>query len=364
MPSLIPKLLSCRGKEERLKRQDSKDDIRHSSKIARKDPKEESSKSSSLVASPTSASKDETSKSGIRIFRRNSREDAVGKDSSANSIKEPVKGKQQEKQERTDSVGGAARSRTAGESSGATRCEDDDDEADKPLSCESVDRSVTSVEREVDDVTLDSSRRDEEKKVDAGNRQETRGMLDVIVAENRMRDERMLEQRTMVVGGEEEEDEEEEEVTDAKYSLVSASREPIESVAENDTGQDNDEKETSDVSERLVDVSSDGDIGTSSERKSPPEINYGKRSDDFQVVSERNVAYRRGRALAIAAHRVRVRRCYRHRLRASSVRFVTLDFTFDMQCTAERKIIINYPIKDSYAARWACKERDESRDLS
>jgi len=264
---LIPKLLSSRGKEERLKRQDSKDDIRHSSKIARKDfsSKEENSKSSSLIIA-SSASKDETSKSGIRIFRRdNSRED-VSRDSS-NSIKEFGKGKQQEKQERTENVGGTARSRIAEQS--RTRCEDDDSKDDADDAEESLSKSVEA-SLDKDEVILES-RQDERLE----NRQDTR-MLDVIIAENRIQDERMQEQRTMVVG---------EEIIDAKYLL--ASREPVESIKKNDKERDNDEEETTDIAERLLDIGSDGDItGIIGERKGPLEIGYGKRPDEFQVVSE------------------------------------------------------------------------------
>ncbi|EZA46725.1 Synaptotagmin-like protein [Ooceraea biroi] len=272
VPSLIPKLLSSRGKEERLKRQDSKDDIRHSLKTARKDPKEESSKSSLLIASSTSASKDEISKSGIKIFRRdNSRED-VGRDGS-NSIKESAKGKQQERQEKTESVGGATKLRIAGEQNRA-KCEDDEVQDDTNDAEDlSLSRSVeedASVEQ--DDAILES--RQEDEKVDAENRQDAR-MLDVIVAENRMQDERMQEQRTMVVG---------EEMIDAKYLL--ASREPVESVVENDKERDdNDKEETRDIAERLLDISSDGDVtGTVGERKGPLEIGYGKKPDEFQVI--------------------------------------------------------------------------------
>jgi hypothetical protein len=268
VPSLIPKLLSTRGKEERLKRQDSKDDIRHSSKIARKDSssKEENSKSSSLIVA-LSASKDESSKSGIRVFRRdNSRED-VGRDSS-NSIKEFGKGKQQEKQERTENVGGVARSRIAGEQN-RTSCEDNDSKDDADDVEESSSKNAE-VSFEQDEVILES-RQDERLQ----DRQNAR-MFDVIITENRIQDERMQEKRTMVVG---------EEIIDAKYLL--ANREPVESIKKNDKQRDNDEEETTDITERLLDIGSDGDItGTIGERKGPLEIGYGKRPDEFQVVSE------------------------------------------------------------------------------
>lgn len=108
VPSLIPKLLSPRNKEDRLKRQDSKDDIRCSSKSVRRDSKEETRGSASQLSSK------EDSKHGIRLFRRdNSRED-VGREcgnSNANSAANAAKGKQagkEEKQERTEERVGVA----------------------------------------------------------------------------------------------------------------------------------------------------------------------------------------------------------------------------------------------------------------
>lgn len=266
MPSLIPKLLSSRSKEERLKRQDSKDDIRHLSRSARKDFKEDS-KSPSLVTSPTSASKDEVCKSGIRIFRRdNSRED-VGRDN-ANLIKDSAKGKQQEKQERTEVVGGA-RLRAADEQS-RTRCEDGKDDAnDVEGSSSRREEAIASIES---DTTVLDAQPDE--KADA-TLQDAR-MIDVIIAENRTHDERMREKDTMVLGNEE---------IDEKHLL--ATRESIESVTESNKGQDNDEEETRDIAEQSLDVGSDGDVtGIASERKGSLEIGYGKRPDEFQVVSE------------------------------------------------------------------------------
>lgn len=267
MPSLIPKLLSSRNKEERLKRQDSKDDIRHLSRSARK----EESKSPSFVVSSTSANKDEiySNKSGIRVFRRdNSRED-VGRDC-VNSIKESAKGKQQERQERTEIVGGAARSKASGEQS-KTRCEDGKDDANDVEGLPSRrEEAIASIEPSS---TVLDARPDE--KIDA-EPQESAKMIDVIIAENRTQNERMREQDTMVLGNE---------PIDEKHLLTT--REPIESVAENDNGQDHDEEKMPDTDEQLLDVGSDGDVtGIASERKGSLDIGYGKRPDEFQVVSE------------------------------------------------------------------------------
>lgn len=256
MPSLIPKLLPSRSKEERLKRQDSKDDIRHSSKSR---PKEET-KSSSLVVSPASGGKDEAGKSGIRIFRRdNSRED-VGRDGT-NPIKESAKGKQQDKQERTESVGDATRSRVAGVEQNRTRCEDGKNDPNDIEELSSRNEVTVEVAIEQHEVISDS-------RADAENQER---MLDVIVAEDSVRDERMRERDT--IG---------EEVINEKRLL--ATPESAESVAENDKERNNNDEEMRDTADRLLDVGSDGDV--IGERKGPLEIGYGKRPDEFQVVSE------------------------------------------------------------------------------
>lgn len=251
VPSLIPKLLSSRNKEERLKRQDSKDDIRHSSKSGRKDE----IKSSSLVVSPTSVSKDEAGKLGIRIFRRdNSRED-VGRES-ANLIKESAKGKQQD---RTENVGGSTRSKVAGIEQNRTKCEDDKNDPNDIAELSSRSEVTAEVTIERHEIISDS-RADAEK-------QDAR-MLDVIVAEDSKQDERMRERDTLG-----------EEVLNEKRLL----RTP-ELVLENDKERNNNDEEMRDTADRLLDVGSDGDV--IGERKGPLEIGYGKRPDEFQVVSE------------------------------------------------------------------------------
>lgn len=263
VPSLIPKLLSTRSKEERLKRQDSKDDIRHSSKSGRK---EETKFSSLIVVSSTSGGKDEAGKSGIKIFRRdNSRED-VGRDST-NPIKESAKGKQQDRQERVESVGGATRSRVAGIEQSRTRCEDDKNDANdiEELSSRNEATIEASSLEQHEIILLDS-------RIDAENRN-TR-MLNVIVSEDSTRNERMRERDTMIMG---------EEVINEKRLLVTP--ESIESIVENDKERNNNEEELRDTADRLLDVGSDaGDV--IGERKGPLEIGYGKRPDEFQVVSE------------------------------------------------------------------------------
>ncbi|XP_070152665.1 uncharacterized protein [Polyergus mexicanus] len=252
VPSLIPKLLSSRSKEERLKRQDSKDDIRHSSKSGRK----EETKSSSLVVSPVFGGKDEAGKSGIRIFRRdNSRED-VGRDST-NPIKESAKGKQQDRQERTESVGDATKSKVGEIEQNRTKCEDGKNDPNDIEELSSRNEVTVEVAIEQHEVILDS-------RADAENPDAR--MLDVIVAEDSVqRDERERD----TIG---------EEVVNGKL----ATPESAESVAENDKERNNNDEEMRDTADRLLDVGSDGDV--IGERKGPLEIGYGKRPDEFQVV--------------------------------------------------------------------------------
>ncbi|XP_072742483.1 uncharacterized protein [Anoplolepis gracilipes] len=249
VPSLIPKLLSSRSKEERLKRQDSKDDIRHSSKSGRK----EENKSSFVISPASNSSKDEANKSGIRIFRRdNSRED-VGRDS-ANPIKESAKGKQQDRQERTESVGDAVKSRVAGiEQNG--RCENGKNDPNDIEELSSRNETIeVAIERH--EIILDSP-------ADVEN-WSTR-MLDVIVAED------STQEVPDTIG---------EEVVKEKRLL--ATPESVESVVENDKERNNNDEEMRDTADRLLDVGSDGDV--ISERKGPLEIGYGKRPDEFQVI--------------------------------------------------------------------------------
>jgi len=254
VPSLIPKLLSSRNKEERLKRQDSKDDIRHSSKSGRK----EETKFSSLVVSPTSTSKDEVGKSGIRIFRRdNSRED-VGRES-ANPIKESAKGKQQD---RTENVGGSTRSKVAGIEQNRTKCGDGKNDPNDIAELSSRSEVTAEVAIERHEITPDS-------RADAENRDAR--MLDVIVAEDSTQDERMREQDTLG-----------EELINEKRLL--ATSESVEPVVGNNKERNNNDEEMRDTADRLLDVGSDGDV--IGERKGPLEIGYGKRPDEFQVVSE------------------------------------------------------------------------------
>nr|XP_033338945.1 uncharacterized protein LOC117227629 [Megalopta genalis] len=97
VPSLIPKLLSPRNKDDKLKRHDSKDDIRFGGKLSRKNSKEE------VRGSPFQSGNKEDCKHGIRLFRRdNSREDVgrnSGGNSNGNATGVAAKGKQDGKEE-------------------------------------------------------------------------------------------------------------------------------------------------------------------------------------------------------------------------------------------------------------------------
>ncbi|CAL7936099.1 unnamed protein product [Xylocopa violacea] len=231
LPSLIPKLLSPRNKEDRLKRQDSKDDVRCASKSGRKDAKEETR------GSPSQATAKEDSKYGIRLFRRdNSRED-VGREnasSNTNCAVAAAKGKQtvkEEKQERTEErVGVSSTSKpkwTAHEQGGRTR-----------VPC-----------REGSKESLD------------GKPSRAEAMLDVVAT-----DGKLLEEREGVRKADEEANEE-------QVSMVEEA-EPLENEKNADSM-----KETA---ESLYE-NSENDVGALAtyERKDPA---HGRKSDDFQVV--------------------------------------------------------------------------------
>ncbi|XP_012284057.1 uncharacterized protein LOC105701690 isoform X2 [Orussus abietinus] len=149
VPSLIPKLFSPRskedrlkrqdskdeiprGKDERLKRQDSKDDIRYprSGRAAAKDSKEskeskESKDTRDEAKIATGPPGRDDGKSGIRISRRDSRED-VGRESTNASVSACCTGRakhpaREERQEWTDGcVGEGSRSRPGTAEQGKT----------------------------------------------------------------------------------------------------------------------------------------------------------------------------------------------------------------------------------------------------
>ncbi|XP_061937253.1 uncharacterized protein LOC107998510 isoform X24 [Apis cerana] len=255
LPSLIPKLLSPRIKEDRLKRQDSKDDIRCSSKSIRKDTKEETR------GSGVQSTGKEDSKYVIRLFRRdNSRED-VGRDSlnsNANSSALAAKGKQtgkEEKQERTEEqrvgVSTTSKSKSTVHEQGKTKA------------------------REGSKESLDGKRNDEEgpcasqhERVKVEAKEQT--MLDVVVNDEK----KLVEEQEGVKKGDKEEIRGCTEARKEGESMVEEAE-----VFENDKNKDS-MKETS---ESLIENSEpDCNAFGTFERK---DIGiHGRRSDDFQVV--------------------------------------------------------------------------------
>ncbi|XP_051167427.1 uncharacterized protein LOC127285450 isoform X2 [Leptopilina boulardi] len=79
VPSFIPKLLSPRNKEEKLKRQDSKDDIRHIGGSNRRQKEATKDEIATIKSLPCQSSLRDDVK-GVRFFRRESKED-VGRES-------------------------------------------------------------------------------------------------------------------------------------------------------------------------------------------------------------------------------------------------------------------------------------------
>ncbi|XP_043514593.1 uncharacterized protein LOC122531077 isoform X4 [Frieseomelitta varia] len=265
LPSLIPKLLSPRNKEDRLKRQDSKDDIRCVSKSNRRDSKEEAR--GSFQSSQSTGKED--SKYGIRLFRRdNSRED-VGRESAnsnANSAAVAAKGKQagkEEKPERTEErvgVSTTSKSKSTVHEQGRTRT------PGRESSRESLDGKSSRNDEE-------GPRASQRERVRAETVANEQTMLDVVVT-----DEKLLEEQEGVKKGEKEAKEEKPratlEVNKEENSMVEE-REAL----ENDKNDRGSMKETT---ESLIE-NSEADVATlgTYERK---DVGHGRKSDDFQVV--------------------------------------------------------------------------------
>ncbi|CAK9833330.1 Synaptotagmin-like protein 5, partial [Anthophora retusa] len=263
VPSLIPKLISPRNKEDRLKRQDSKDDIRYLPKSTRKESKEET-RSNTFQSTAK-----EDSKHGIRLFRRdNSRED-VGRESAnsnANSAAVAAKGKQagkEEKQERTEErvgVSSTLKSKSTVHEQGRTK--------------------VSGREGSKDNRDGKSSRNDGEEPwcVEQYDRVRTevavneQTMLDVVVT-----DEKLLEEQEGVKKSEKEVRREKyaTEVDEEDNSLL----EEVETLENNKNGDCFDMKETAESS--VENSETDGTVLGTYERK---DTVLGRKLDDFQVV--------------------------------------------------------------------------------
>ena len=262
LPSLIPKLLSPRNKEDRLKRQDSKDDIRCVSKSSRRDSKEEAR--GSFQSSQSTGKED--SKYGIRLFRRdNSRED-VGRESAnsnASSAAVAAKGKQagkEEKPERTEERVGVpttSRSKSTVHEQGRTRTP----------GRESLDGKWSRNDEE-------EPRANQRERVRAEAVANEQTMLDVVVT-----DEKLLEEQEAVKKGEKEAKEEKQRATLEVNKEESSMVEETEAL-ENDKNDRDSMKETT---ESLIE-NSEADVATlgTYEKK---DVEHGRRSDDFQVVS-------------------------------------------------------------------------------
>ncbi|KOC63009.1 Synaptotagmin-like protein 5, partial [Habropoda laboriosa] len=261
VPSLIPKLISPRSKEDRLKRQDSKDDIRCVPKTARKDSKEETRSTAFQSVAK------EDSKHGIRLFRRdNSRED-VGRESAnsnANSAAVAAKGKQvgkEEKQERTEErvgVSSTSKSKSTVHEQGRTKV------PGREGSKESRDGKSSRNDEEEPCVEQYERVRTEE----AANEQT---MLDVVVT-----DEKLLEEQEGVKKGEKEV-KKEIHATEADKEEESSMVEVVEALENNKNVDSMKETAESLVENPETDVTA---LGTY-ERK---DTVHGRKSDEFQVV--------------------------------------------------------------------------------
>ncbi|KAK1118947.1 hypothetical protein K0M31_013718 [Melipona bicolor] len=261
LPSLIPKLLSPRNKEDRLKRQDSKDDIRCVSKSNRRDSKEEAR--GSFQSSQSTGKED--SKYGIRLFRRdNSRED-VGRESAnsnANSAAVAAKGKQagkEEKPERTEErvgVSTTSKSKSTVHEQGRTRT------PGRESSRENLDGKSSRNDEE-------GPRASQHERVRAEAVANEQTMLNVVVT-----DEKLLEEQEGVKKGEKEAKEEKPRATLEVNSMVEETE-----ALENDK---NDKDSMKEITDNLIE-NSETDVATlgTYEKK---DVGHGRKSDDFQVV--------------------------------------------------------------------------------
>lgn len=237
-------MLSPRSKEERLKRQDSKDDIRGLWKSSRKDGKEESRGSAGK----------EDCKYGIRLFRRdNSREDVAREsgNSNANSAALAGKGKQAGKEEKPEErvgVWSSSKSKWTVQEQGRTRSQG------REGSKESLDGGKWSRNEE------EGPRVNQNERVKAQNQQT---MLDVVLTDEKP----LLEEQQAARKADKQSNKEEDQMVQQAEAL------------ENDKNADS-MKETA---ECLID-SSETDVTAFGpyERK---DIGHGKKLDDFQVVS-------------------------------------------------------------------------------
>lgn len=244
-----------------MKRQDSKDDIRHPFKLTRKDSKEEA-KCSSLTIS-TITNKDESiNKSELRFFRRDNNRENVGRDIT-NSFT-AAKGKQYDKlQERAEDrgVGGTVKLKVAHEEN-RSRYEDSDDVEGSSLG-KNEEVIVATTQNEFSTFISRQGR-----KIDAENAR----MTEVVVLVKDGTQNEQLEKNMIV-----------DEMIDEKHLLV---RKPVDSSPEDDKQDDVEMTDTAD--ERLLD-SSDGDVtGIAGERKNLLDFGYGKKVDEPQVVSKYN----------------------------------------------------------------------------
>ncbi|XP_076226143.1 uncharacterized protein LOC116427482 isoform X2 [Nomia melanderi] len=248
VPSLIPKLLSTRSKEDKLKRQDSKDDIRFGGKLSRRNSKEE------VRGNAFQAGNKEDCKHGVRLFRRdNSREDVgrnSGGNSNGNATGVSTKGKQDGKEE--ERVGVSTRPKSTVQEQGRTKAvlarEDRETFDDKWSRNEEDCLNV----KENDRVRLEIECKE-------------KIMLDVVDPEEKLHMEGVKN-------------------SDRMEKIVTGQEDRMEQEEQDEGGIEDTESVKETVEYVFDHVEVDGTGFRENERKIAVDINQGKKFEDFQVV--------------------------------------------------------------------------------
>lgn len=249
VPSLIPKLLSTRSKEDKLKRQDSKDDIRFGGKLSRRNSKEE------VRGNAFQAGNKEDCKHGVRLFRRdNSREDVgrnSGGNSNGNATGVSTKGKQDGKEE--ERVGVSTRAKSTVQEQGRTKA------------------VLAREDRETFD---DKWSRSEEDCLNG--KENDRVRFEIECKEKIMLDVLDLKEKLFMEGVKK---------SDRMEKIVTGQEDRMEQE-EQDEGGIEDAESVKETVEYVFDhVEVDGTGFRENERKIAVDVNQGKKFEDFQVVS-------------------------------------------------------------------------------
>lgn len=270
IPSFIPKLLSPRNKEEKLKRQDSKDDIRHIFGTNRRQ-KEETKPSTGQTFV-----RDDV-KTGIRFFRRESKED-VGRES-ATTITNSCLTKErplnkEESQEWTDECVGETTSRSKFNSAEFNSTSDSKEctESECIVRGDPKEEEIEDIEKVEETEVIEDQREDSEEEVFAK-------MANELTQDH-------LDEPNLQKSGEKYEgiknNEKEEVENEGKFR----GRKDLGEKEQQEKGEDTpDFKNLRDTVEAVICGNNYGDVPLVGDKRITEGSSPGKKTDDFQVVS-------------------------------------------------------------------------------